>query len=154
MFYKVDSARVTLREYSWGTPILLMPFAAIVKMLRIQVPSSTDDPNVASLEPFRVDPAQIPADVLAKFRPLEDELRNCGFVDPVYHWISDPFSATRICLATFRHQSGTTFAKIHYRHWSQTKPARERLFPFFVTSFGDGSFFVSTAGRPDSATTS
>lgn len=149
MFYKINSARVTLREYSWGTPKILLPIAGLLKLLGAELPGSSDDPNVESLEPFRITAAELPGDLREKFRPLEEQLRECGFVDPVYHWISDPFSATRICQATFRHESGTTFAKIHYRLWSQPKPAREYLFPFFVTSHRDGTFFISTAGRAD-----
>src|SRR4051812_482091 len=57
VIYRIDSSRVTLREYAWGSksPVALT-LAAILKLFRVQIPSATDDPNVQTLSPFQVEP--------------------------------------------------------------------------------------------------
>lgn len=153
MFYELNSARVTLREYSWGMPWplvpILLPLVAILKLLRVRVPGSCDDPNVDLLAPYRVDPADIPDSARAALRPLEEQLVGCGFIDPVYYAMFDPATMTRIYQAVFRHPAGTTIAKAHLRVWFRTKPTRQYVFPMFISAFRDGTFLVSTAGKAD-----
>lgn len=149
MFYDLDSTHVSLQEYRWGTPLLLMPVVMLLRLLRVRLPGSSDDPAVDSLDLFRVPREVLPEEIRFRFQPLETELANYGFVDPVYHAIDDPGSATRIYQATYRHSTGTTLAKLHYRHWSQPNKTREYLFAQFLSGFGDGSYLVSSAGKAD-----
>jgi Zn-dependent protease len=149
MFYEIDSTRATLEEYRWGTPLILMPLAILAKVLRIRMPGFSDDPNVDLLQPFRVPRESLPQEVQTQFAPLEDQLRACGFVDPVYYAIHDPLTQTRICQATYRHTSGQTLAKLQHRRWSQPNRPREALFAVFITSFADDTFLVSSSGKPD-----
>jgi Zn-dependent protease len=149
MFYKIDSSRITLREYSWGTPFLLLPLAWLSKVLRIQLPASTDDPNVDSLVPFQVSADDLPDEVRAKFAPLEWDLTQCGFQRPVYHAVIDTENASKNYFCTTLHPSGQALARLHYRVWTFTKTPREFLFPTFITSYQDGTFLVSSAGKPD-----
>jgi hypothetical protein len=57
VFYRIDSRRVSIREYWWGTKSPLILVALLLKALRLRIPSSTDDPNVEALAPFEVDGA-------------------------------------------------------------------------------------------------
>ena len=45
VFYRIDSRRVTLREYWWGNPASVIP-AALLKLFRVRVSSPSDDPCV------------------------------------------------------------------------------------------------------------
>ena len=54
MFYKIGSTRVGFREYYWGTRSPLVLIGWLIKLLRIRLPSSTDDPAVDSVQSFKV----------------------------------------------------------------------------------------------------
>src|SRR5260370_37255746 len=103
-FYQVDSAKVSLREYWWGTQSPLVIIGWISKWLRIRIPSSTDDANTDSTLPFIK--AELPLEIEGMFSPLTQQLGQLGFSDPVFHIIDDAGSSTTLYGATFRHSSG------------------------------------------------
>ena len=148
-FYEIDSTRVSHREYWWGSKSPLVILGWLIKWLRIRIPSSSDDPNTESTLPFVVE--SLPPDIAAGFEPLTQELTTFGFSDPVYHVIHDPGTRTTVYWATFRHESGKCFARIHQRIWQQASKSNRGLFPMFFTAFTDGTFLVSSAGKPDMA---
>ncbi len=148
-FYDIDSTRVTHREYWWGSKSPLVLIGWIIKWLRVRIPSSSDDPNVDSTLPFVTE--ELPPEIESEFAPLTAELNALGFSDPVYHVIYDAGTRTRVYWATFRHSSGRHFARIHHRVWHQAQQAHRGLFPMFFTEFADGTFLVSSAGKPDMA---
>lgn len=149
MFYRLDSTRVTLREYWWGTRSPLVVFGWLAKWLRIRLPGSVDDPNVEWLAPFRVAPGDLPAEARSKFHALHDSIEAIGFRSPVCYWVHDTQHQTDIYQAAYVHQSGQAFAKLHCRIWRLPRPPRQYFFPMFLTRFTDGSHLVSTAGRRD-----
>ncbi len=149
MFYKLNSTRLQLKEYWWGSPNPLVIFGWMAKWLRIRLPGSVDDPNVESLEPFRASPTDLPEEVRAKFRTMHEELAACGFHSPQCYWIRDVVHHTDICQAVYLHETGEAFARVHSRVWSLPKPPKEYFFPTFVSAFADGSYLVSTAAKPD-----
>ena len=106
-----------------------------------------DDPNTESTLPFVVE--TLPPEINAGFEPLANELAGFGFFDPVHHVIHDPGTRTTVYWATFRHESGNFFARIHQRIWQQAQKSNRGLYPMFFTSFGDGTFLVSSSGKPD-----
>src|SRR5882724_4025397 len=149
-FYQVDSAKVSLREYWWSTRSPLVIIGWILKWLRVRIPSSTDDANTESTLSF-ITP-ELPADIEAMFTPLTQELAQLGFCDPVFHVIYDAGSSTTLYWATLRHTPGQHFARIHHRAWGRATKPKPVLFPMFMTRFADGTFLVSSAGKPDMAT--
>ncbi|HXI68723.1 MAG TPA: hypothetical protein VNN22_00020 [Verrucomicrobiae bacterium] len=148
-FYEIDSTKVSHLEYWWGTKSPLVFIGWLVKWLHIRIPSSTDDPNSASTLPFIVE--SLPVEIATGFEPVTKELTGLGFLDPVYHLIHDPGTRTTVYWATFRHESGNYFARIHQRFWQQSQKPDRGLFLMFFTPFADGSFFVSSSGKPDMA---
>jgi Zn-dependent protease len=148
-FYKINSSRVSHREYWWGTKSPAVLIGWLLKWLRVPIPSSSDDPNTESTLPFVVE--SLPPEIASGFAPLTGELAGFGFSEPVYHVIHDAGTRTTIYWATFRHESGRHFARIHQRIWHQTQKADRGTFPMFFTAFTDGTFFVSSAGKPDMA---
>ncbi|MDB6029033.1 MAG: hypothetical protein JWM68_5256 [Verrucomicrobiales bacterium] len=149
-FYELDSSRVTIAEMWWGTknPITLS-IATLLKVCRVRIPNSSDDPNVDTTLPFVVE--TLPPQVEDLFRPLTAQLATMGFCEPVFHVIEDQNIQTVIYWATFRHVSGQHCARIHHRTWGKAQNHNRGLFPLFITSFQDGTFLVSSAGKPDVA---
>src|SRR5882672_2823717 len=146
-FYSIDSTRVSHREYWWGTRSPAVLIGWLLKWLHVRIPSSTDDPNVESTTPFLAE--ALPADVAQRFAPVANELTALGFLDPVYHVFQDTGTSTTIYWATFRHASGQHFGRIHQRIWHQTRTVDRGTFVLFFTAFDDGTFAVSSSGKPD-----
>lgn len=153
MFYKVDSARVSLREYWWECrapwmwPVFVI--GALLKFLRIRLPSSVDDVTVEEIAPFRVRENVLEPEVLNKLLPRETALADLGFHSPVYHAIDDSFQRTAYRISTLQHDSERVFAQIRFRLWSRPKPAKESLFISLVTAFRDGTYLITTSARRD-----
>ena len=130
----------------------MVVFAWLTKLLRIPLPASNDDPNIVSLQLFQVEESQLPEEVRALFALKLQEFAALDFVDPVFHAINDPLTSTKIFWATLRHTSGRSWGRIHHRIWSQTNPPRVHLFPIFGTAFQDGTWQISSGGKPDTIT--
>jgi Zn-dependent protease len=145
--YAIDSTRISHREYWWGTRSPLVLLGWMLKWLRVRIPGSTDDPNFESTLPWVVE--ALPEDVAERFAPLMNELGALGFHPVAYHCFSDPGTRTTIYWATFRHESSEHFARIHQRVWGQSQKVSRAIFPLFLTEFTDGTFFVSSSGKPD-----
>lgn len=151
-YYKIDSSRVTLREYAFGTPWYELPIAYLLKLFRVQIPGSTDEPPVEALGAFEVPELALPPEVRAEFEPLTRELEALGFHSPIYHLIPTPLQSAALCWATFLHRDGKTVARIHHRRWASPMGPRLYFFPQFFTLFDDGTWLVSSAGKPDMLT--
>src|SRR5215467_8096774 len=123
--------------------------AWIARFLRIKIDISSDDPNVESTLPFIVESP--PADVAARFQPLTEQLFALGFHSPIFHVIADLGTKTTVCWATFQHESGLHFARIHNKFVINSPNLSRTLFPLFGTAFADGTFLVSSSGKPDMA---
>src|SRR5690348_14116795 len=148
-FYQVDSTKVSLREYWWGSRSPLVIIGWILKWLRVRIPSSTDDANTDTTLPFVA--TLPPLEVQSLFAPLTQELSQFGFYEPVFHVIYDAGSSTTLYWATFRHTSGQHVARIHHRAWGRVVRPKPVLFPMFIAAFTDGTFLVSSSGKPDMA---
>jgi Zn-dependent protease len=148
-FYDIDSTRVSHREYWWGTRSPLVLVGWLTKWLRIRLPSSTDDPNVDSTLPFVRE--SLPPEIADRFEPLTARLTELGFHRPVYYAIEDAGTQTTVYWATFLHSTGLHFARLHHRLWNKSKTVSRALFPLFFTEFADGTFLVSSSGKPDLA---
>jgi Zn-dependent protease len=148
VFYRIDSRAVSLREYWWGHPASIL-VAVLLKLLRVRVPSSTDDPNVESLAPFETEAVSIPDAVSEQMAPLARELEASGFHSPIHHVIEDDLHHAETHLTTFAHDSGRAWARLHRRRWNLQTPPKEVLFTEFVSAFRDGSFVWSLSSRPD-----
>jgi Zn-dependent protease len=149
-FYELDSTRANTLEHWWGSrDPLTFVIVMVMKWLRIRSPMASDDASSYSTLPFVVE--SLPEDISRRFEPLTAELLNCGFSDPVYHYIHGPGSTTHIYWATFRHESGHHAARIHNRYWDLAAKRERALFPLFFTAFSDGTFLLSSSGRRDTA---
>src|SRR5512139_2882647 len=104
-FYAIDSTRVSIREYWWGTRNPTILIALLLKFLRIRIPGATDDPIVASLAAFEVEESSVPEAVRQRFAPLLRHLVHLGFEDVIWHVLADDLQHAQTYLATVRHRS-------------------------------------------------
>ena len=148
-FYKLKPSRITLREMWWGTKNPLILLAPLFKLLPNTVNSNADDPAVETLAPFLVPYTQMPSDVYGEMYPLLEELAACGFYWPSFHAISGYSATTNVYLATLTHAHGQACARIHMRVFSRENKSVSRLFVTYFTEFADGSFLVTSSGKPD-----
>jgi Zn-dependent protease len=147
-FYKVDSARLSLRECWFFSPRWEFPVHALLRLLRVRMPCSTGNPPcVEAIAPYEVEEAELPDEERELFEPLRKELESLGFGRPIYHSIYVPHSYTHIYWATFTHHTGRALARIHHRVWNHPTTFRSRLFPVFITELEGGSYLVSTGER-------
>ncbi len=145
-FYDIDSTKVTATEYFYESKILGLIGLAL-KALRVKLPGSTDDPNVDTTLEFLVE--ALPPHMLEQFQPAATALTALGFHSPVYQIIADPGTHTTRYWATYLHESGIHYARIHYRFNERAPNPRRKPVVFFFTEFTDGAFVVSTNAKPD-----
>lgn len=145
-FYDIDSTKVTATEYFYESKIL-GGIGLLLKALRVKLPGSTDDPNVDTTLEFVAE--SLPTHLLEQFQPAATALAALGFHSPVYQIISDPGTHTTRYWATYQHESGVHYARIHYRFNDRAPNPRRKPVVFFFTEFTDGAFLVSTNAKPD-----
>src|SRR3954468_19218217 len=127
-FYVIDSSRVTMRESANVTKspfVLLIVF--VMKLFRIPIPSSMDDPNVESLRPFEVTEASLPPEEQAALQPMLAELGALGFGAPIFYALWDRYPAPQIYLASLSHPTARAVARVHHRIWHVRHPPRVQL---------------------------
>ena len=147
-FYQIDASRSEMREFWWGSksPFTLLA-ACFIKLFRTKVPMSCDDVNADTTFDGVVE--ELPREVEEKFVPYVIDLAGLGFDDPVYHFIEDHGTKTRWYWATLRNASGQDCARIHHRQWDATSKSDRGTFVLFFTEFTDGTFLLSSSGKPD-----
>jgi Zn-dependent protease len=149
-FYRVDSRRVTLTEYWWGSPASVVP-AAMFKLLRVRLSSPTDDPCVESLAAFEVEPHAIPGKVAQRLALPIQQFKSLGFHSPVWHGIEDDVQHSTTYLATLVHASGRAWARVHSRTWTARTPAVTKTFHEIVSETAPGRFLWSLSSKADLA---
>ena len=80
------------------------------------------------LRPFidAVDGGKMPAAILTKFSPIEEQLATLDFHSPVYHLVGHKPSATHFLFEWFLHSSGQACARIYGRVWAGAQPPKEK----------------------------
>src|ERR1043165_7933223 len=135
VFYRLDSRKVSFREFWWGTrsPLVILAWL-IIKGFRVQVPGSTDDPPIETLDDFEVFEDALPDLVRARLAPGTAELQKLGFSSPIYHAIDDSLHATKSSLAVFAPPRLPVVPRLHNRVWSIRLPVKDVLFCEFITA--------------------
>jgi hypothetical protein len=112
VFYRIDSRRVTLREYWWGNPLTVVP-AALLKLFGVRVSSPTDDPCVETLAPFEAEPHDVPGVIAQRLTLPIQQLTALGFRAPLWHVVDDDVQQAKTYMATLVHASGRAWARVH-----------------------------------------
>lgn len=150
VFYRVDYTRVTLSEFLRATRSLTGPIAwVLVKVFRVRIEPSTDDPAVERLADFAVPIETLPETYRQLFDPMTREFEAAGFRACLCHDIDDHLQLSGTVLVTFLHPSRPIVARIHCRVWTLHTPPKIRLFVECITARADGSFVWSLSSRFD-----
>ncbi|HET9316161.1 MAG TPA: site-2 protease family protein [Vicinamibacteria bacterium] len=149
VFYRIDSTRVSFREYAWGGGLPSVLLAMVLKSFRVRIPSATDDPNVEALAPFEVPADAMPEDVRLRFEPLTRGLLELGFEPALHHRIEDDLHSATTWLVTCTRPDGRAWARLHEREWRIKTPPKRNLFTEIVTPFTGGAFVWSLSSKPD-----
>ncbi|HEU4722046.1 MAG TPA: site-2 protease family protein [Gemmatimonadaceae bacterium] len=150
VFYRIDSRRVTLREYWWGNPASVVP-AAMLKLFRVRISSPSDDPCVETLAPFEVEPHQVPGLAAQRLAHPIHQLTSLGFRSPIWHVVDDDVQQAKTYLATFVHASGRAWARVHSRIWLVHTPPTTKTFVEIVSETAPGRFLWSMSCKADLA---
>jgi len=144
--YQLNSARITTREYLYGTPWVLLPVIWLLKLFRIRLPGSTDDPPIDSLESFVVEESELPEEIRSAWQSDLETLRRRGFTVDIFHLIPLPHVSTTIYRATLTDGNGVV-ARLQRRIWTiQPGPRDTRQ---FETEFTDGRRVITFSGKRD-----
>ncbi len=139
------------QEMRTGNPLISAALTFFfVKLFRLDMPASSDDPNVQELTPYEIAPEAVPADLQALTSPTRQLLEEMGFELVLAHLIRDPIHSHLILEQDFRHPGHPVLARLHYRRWDVPHPAKTYLFPVFITGFADGCYVVTSGGKFDS----
>jgi Zn-dependent protease len=150
VFYRIDSRRVTLREYWWGNPLTVVP-AALLKVLGVRISSPTDDPCVETLAPFEVEAHDVPGVVAQRLALSIHQLTSLGFRAPLWHVVDDDVQQAKTYMATLLHPTGRAWARVHSRTWLVHTPPTTKTFFEIVSETAPGRFVWSLSAKADLA---
>ncbi len=141
---------LSLREHWWHNRNPLVLLAWLLKLLRIPLPGSPEDPAVTSLMPFLSTYRKLAPEIQTVFGPAAMVLKDEGFRSPVIYQIDDPVQNSEYHMMAVPHQSGDAVAWLQRHVWrsplATTKPT---LRCSFVSTFSDGTFLVTTNTKQD-----
>ena len=149
-FQKAYTPSLSLREHWWHNRNPLVLLAWLLKLLRIPLPGSPEDPAVTSLTPFLSTYRKLAPEIQTVFGPAAMVLKDEGFRSPVIYQIDDPVQNSEYHMMAVPHQSGDAVAWLQRHVWrsplATTKPT---LRCSFVSTFSDGTFLVTTNTKQD-----
>ena len=147
IFYRIDSTRVSWREYWWGARSPKVLLAWLFKLLRVRLPGTSDDPAVESLSPFAVSEAALPPELREQVMPVLAELRAEGFTSPSFLCIDDVLHRTETVMVTCAHAQA--IGRVHLRRWRFIQPPKLTLFTEYISELSDGTFLWTLSSTPD-----
>jgi Zn-dependent protease len=121
----------------------------LFKLFRARIPASTDDPNVELLAPFEAEASDVPGAILQRSSLAMHQLKALGFHSPIWHVIQDDLNQVKMYLATFSHDSGRFWARVHHRVWHVRTPARATMRCEMVSELADGRFLWTLSTKSD-----
>lgn len=145
MQYKIDSTKVSLREYSLFGSLFT---GLIGKIFRVPIPFSTNEPPVDSFDGCLIAAEAVPAEVMAELECLKPELEQAGFHSPIFLYLYHTLTNTDYYWADYLHSSGETVARITRRFWRTPVPPRCDLYCNLISAFADGKWLVTTSSKP------
>lgn len=147
-YYKIDSRKLTLREY-WNiypSPKAIIPWL----MARLQMPTKFNSgmrlPD--SVRELEVTEESLPPEALAKLRPLLEECRRLGFHSPRFYSFANLRNDTRTTFASLMHQSGEYSVRLMHTMAFQLNPPKEGMLKVLLSEFADGTYFF-TSDQPE-----
>ena len=133
-FQKAYTPSLSLREHWWHNRNPLVLLAWLLKLLRIPLPGSPEDPAVTSLMPFLSTYRKLAPEIQTVFGPAAMVLKDEGFRSPVIYQIDDPVQNSEYHMMAVPHQSGDAVAWLQRHVWrsrlatTKSPPSHPALF--------------------------
>lgn len=153
MFYKVNSTKVTVREYLFEAGILFKPIvwliAVFTKTFRLRLPGSVDFPPVQRLSPFLVPWESIESEMLHSLASerawlAEQQFTYCGDI-----YLNDVNSNTRYASCIYLSPNRKTIAWVRLRRWPQLTAKSKTTRVQFTSALQSGSVAITTSANRD-----
>ncbi len=153
MFYKVNSIKVTVREYLFESGILFKPIvwliAVFTKTFRLRLPGSVDFPPVQRLSPFLVPWESIESEMLHSLASerawlAEQQFTYCGDI-----YLNDVNSNTRYASCIYLSPNRKTIAWVRVRRWPQLTAKSKTTRVQFTSALDNGSVAITTSANRD-----
>lgn len=153
MFYKVNSTKVTVREYLFESGMLSKPIvwliAVLTKTLRLRLPGSIDFPPVKQLSTFLVPWESIESELLHSLASertwlAEQQFTYCGDI-----YLNDVTSNTRYASCIYLSPNRKTIAWVRVRRWPQLTAKSKTTRVQFTSALESGSVAITTSANRD-----
>ncbi|MBI3867571.1 MAG: site-2 protease family protein [Verrucomicrobia bacterium] len=147
-YLKVDSRKITFREYwnlapSWK---VLIPWVA--KLLRIQMRFGSGTPVIESVKQLEVDLSSLPSETIDRLQPLIEEALSAGFEAPRYFLLETLRRETRTTFAALRHRTGQHSIRLMNSASMQVHPPISRTITVILSRLANGGFFFTSDQKP------
>lgn len=153
VFYAIDSLAVPFAEAMRSQPVVLYPVVAIIflicRLLKIRLPSSSDDPNVESLDAFELPIDTWLASATPKAKSAFEALQKEGFTPVFQHVMEDALNAVRTRMLTLTHPGHACIARVHEREWFVHQPPKVSVFVEFISRGTMDRCLWTTSAKPD-----
>jgi hypothetical protein len=146
-FYKVNTSRISLKEYWNLSPNWKGVLAWALKFVGCPIP----DPNVFPLPStgeHLIAQCQLPSDVLAATAASRTDLEELGFHSPTWLHIPALYGPVSMSGVSYLHSSCETVGRILHTKCVSASATAERLGLTFLTPLKDRRLFVTTNVRP------
>lgn len=147
-YYKLDSRRITLREY-WNiarTWKVLIPWLA--GRLNLQFGFGTSFRRPQSLRELEVREAEFPQPARTSLQPLLEECERLGFHSPFYSTFENLRRDTRVSAVTLLHESGQCILRLMHSLAMQVNPPKQTRQVVLLSELRDGTYLCTTDQRP------
>lgn len=147
-YYKLDSRRITLREY-WNiapTWKVLIPWLA--GRLNLPFGFGTSFRRPQSLRELEVPEAEFPQTARTSLQPLLEECQQLGFHSPFYSTFENLRRDTRVSAVALLHESGQCILRLMHSFAMQVNPPKQTRQVVLLSELRDGSYLCTTDQRP------
>ena len=147
-YYKVDSRKITLREYwnilpSWKS---LVPWVA--KWLNIQVPFGSGFRLPDTVRELEVAESEFSPYARSKLQPLLDECLQLGFHSPRFYSFETIRRDARTSFIALLHRSGEFTLRLMHTRATMANPPVETQLVVLLSELNDGTFFFTSDQKP------
>ena len=147
-YYKVDSRKITLREY-WNihpSPKILIPW--IANRLNSPMGAGTAFRLPDAVRELEVPEAEFSPPARAALQPMLDRCRQLGFHSPRYYSFESLRRDSTTSFISLLHSSGEFSARLMYSASNVVHPAKEHHLVVLLSELSDGTWFFTTDDRP------
>jgi len=147
-FYKVDYAKISLREYWNLSPNSKAIIAWLMKIVGSPVRDQHAHPHPSLFKQYETTETYLPREPASALAPVRREIEQMGFHSPKWVHVPALRSNVETTAATFLHNSGATIARVMHSQATSPQNTITKLAIFLVSVLKDGRQLVTTNMPP------